>query len=239
MMIYEKEYELRISDFDSSDQLKSTAVLDIFQSMADKHAHVLNIGFDDLIKKDLVWVLLRSRFDIISPIRFGTDTVIAKTWPHKAGRVDFDRDYLVEDLNGNVLVKGSSKWCVINYKTRRIAINGGVAYPDGEYYPLANYQDGLKKLPDFDISGAEKFTGYAGDSTLDHNGHVNNVEYCRFIIDALKLAKDEKIKFIELNYINEMQVGEYELYFKKEGNNRLIRGFSQGKESFRAVVGLF
>ena len=238
MLLYEKNYQLRVSDFDHSDNLRPSAILDMFQSVASEHATKLNIGYEELLQNDCVWVLLRMRYDVIKNIGFGVENVIVKTWPQVAGKVDFDRDYCIESLDGERLVKASSKWCVINMKTRRITA-GSAVYPLEEHYDEIIYPEGLKKLPTFELDGADVFEGYAGHSCLDHNGHVNNVKYNDFILDAIKLEKGESIKSFEINYVNEMQVGAFTLYSKKEGNKRLIRGFSNEKESFRAEIELF
>lgn len=238
MLLYEKNYQLRVSDFDRSDNLRPSAMLDMFQSVASEHAANLNIGYEDLLKKDSVWVLLRMRYDVLKTVKFGSENIVVKTWPHKAGRVDYDRDFCIENLNGERLVNASSKWCVINMQTRRIAV-GVASYPEGDHYQEIIYPEGLKKLPDFDLGKAIRYDGYAGHSCLDHNGHVNNVKYNDFILDALKLEENESIKSFEINYINEMQVGNFTLYSIKDGNKRLIRGFSNEKESFRAVVEVF
>ena len=238
MLLYEKNYQLRVSDFDQSDSLRPSAILDMFQSVASEHAAKLNIGYDELLQKDSVWVLLRMRYDVLKNVGFGVENVVVKTWPQVAGRVDYDRDYCIESLDGERYVKASSKWCVINMQTRRIT-TGSAVYPLEEHYGEVIYPEGLKKLPIFELDGADVFDGYAGHSCLDHNGHVNNVKYNDFILDALKLERGEVIKSFEINYVNEMQVGAFTLYTKKDGNKRLIRGFSNEKESFRAVVELF
>ena len=238
MLLYEKNYQLRVSDFDHSDNLRPSAILDMFQSVASEHASKLNIGYEELLQKDSVWVLLRMRYDVIKNIGFGVENVVVKTWPQVAGKVDFDRDYCIESSDGERLVKASSKWCVINMKTRRIT-TGSAVYPVEEHYDEVIYPEGLKKLPAFELDDADVFEGYAGHSCLDHNGHVNNVKYNDFILDAIRLEKGECIKSFEINYVNEMQVGAFTLYSKKDGNKRLIRGFSNEKESFRAVVELF
>lgn len=234
-MIYEKSYELRVSDFDKNDDLKPTAIMDAFQSVADLHAKRLGIGYRDLLQSDCVWMLVRARFDVIKRINYGETQVVVKTWPHVAGKVDYDRDYKIESSSGETLVKATSKWCVVNMKTRRIAL-GKAQYPLTEFYPERSYDFDLKKLPDFNLDGASLFEGYAGESTLDHNGHVNNVRYFEFITDAIPLEKGEFVRSVEINYINEMQVGKYSLYFKKDGDNRLIKGFSGDKECFRATL---
>ncbi len=236
MMIYEKEYLLRVSDFDKNDDLKPSAILDMFQSVAEEHARILKIGYKELMAKDCVWVLLRTKYDVLKPVGFGTEKVIVKTWPHPQGKGDYDRDYAIYSIDGKLLIKGSSKWCIINYVTRRLTFGSKVEYPTGEdFCPIVNYQDGLKKIPDFSTDGAKVFNGFAGDSALDHNGHVNNVKYSDFILDAISL-KNEKVTSFEINYLNELSLGEYSVVYVKDGDNRLIKGFSGEKESFRAVV---
>lgn len=238
MLLYTKKYQLRVSDFDHNDDLKPSAILDMFQTVASEHASELNIGYDELLANDNAWVLLRMRYDVLKRIGFGVQNVIVKTWPHVAGRVDYDRDFCIETEDGEPLVVASSKWCVINVKTRRITV-GGVSYPDGEYCPTKNYPDGLKKLADFNVDGALLYNGYAGHSCLDHNGHVNNVKYSDFILDALKLENDEAIKSFEINYLNEMSVGNFTVRYEKDADKRLIKGLIGDKESFRAVIELF
>ena len=237
MMIYEKEYVLRVSDFDKNDKLKPSAILDMFQSVAEEHARILNIGYEEMLEKQCVWVLLRTKYDVLTQVSFGTEKVVVKTWPHPQGRGDYDRDYAIYSVDGELLVQGSSKWCVINYETRRLVFGANVAYPTGDQiYPVKNYEQGLKKIPDFSLDGAVEFFGYAGDSAVDHNGHINNVKYCDFILDALSLEKGVCINSFEINYLSEIPLGNYYIYYKKDGDNRLIKGFSNGKESFRAVL---
>ena len=174
--------------------------------------------------------------EVIGEGDLATEKVIVKTWPHPQGKGDYDRDYAIYSVDGDLIVKGSSKWCIINYVTRRLAFGSKVEYPTGEdFCPIVNYQDGLKKIPDFSTDGAKVFNGFAGDSALDHNGHVNNVKYSDFILDAISL-KNEKVTSFEINYLNELSLGEYSVVHVKDGDNRLIKGFSGEKESFRAVV---
>ena len=236
-MLYEKEYLLRVSDFDKNDLLRPSAILDMFQSVAEEHARILDIGYEELLAKNCVWVLLRTKYDVLKQVVFGTEKVVVKTWPLPQGKADYDRDYAIYSTDGELLVKGSSKWCIINYETRRLVFGANVAYPTGdEIYPVKNYEQGLKKIADFSLDGAQEFLGFAGDSAVDHNGHVNNVKYCDFILDALSLEKGVSVMGLEINYLNELQIGKYSIYHVKDGDNRLIKGFSNQKESFRAVL---
>ena len=91
MLYYEKKISLRVSDFDRFDRLTPQAALDIFQLVATEHAEKLGIGYGAMLAKNLFWVLVRCRYDLIKNPAYCSD-VIVKTWPMKEGRIDFDRD---------------------------------------------------------------------------------------------------------------------------------------------------
>lgn len=202
--IFEKKFILRVSDFSCFDTLKPSAILDFFQDVAGQHADILGIGFDDLIAKDLIWVLLRTKFDIIKNPKLYSE-VIVKTWPHAKGKLDFDRDYLITDLDGNELIKGTSKWVIVNYRTRRLTLNSHIEY---NCIPLSkkNYEEPFNKLNDFEINAGLKCFEYRTLFTdLDHNGHVNNIKFSDMILNALELNSTEEILAFEINYLKELQ----------------------------------
>ena len=72
---------------------------------------------------------------------------------------------------------------------------------------------------------------------LDHNGHVNNIKYGVYILNALSLKSDEKIKAFEINYINELHYKEtISVYYKKENNTYNIKGMVDDKLIFIAKL---
>ena len=235
---FKKNYVLRVSDFDAQDRILPSSILDIFQDVAGQNADAMEAGYDDLIKKDLIWVLLRCRIDIIKPPEFYQE-VIAYTAPHVPGRADFDRDYLITDLNGNTLIKGTSKWCVLNFKTRKIDF-GNAAHGNGKYFTQEKlYEEGIKKIANFSEEGCKKYSSKTGYCDLDHNGHVNNAKYANYILNAVKLPKDKKITAFEINYIHEMPSdSEFEVYYKDEEGGILAKCSADGEEIFRARIDL-
>ena len=72
---------------------------------------------------------------------------------------------------------------------------------------------------------------------LDHNGHVNNIKYGVYILNALSLTKDEKIKEFEINYINELHYKEtLSIYYIKENNTYNIKAMVDDKLIFIAKL---
>ena len=103
------------SYFDLNDALTPKSILNIFQDVASVHAEEIGVGYSDMLAKNLYWVLSRVKFDIIKQPT-PNQTVIVETWPLEKGRIDFDRDFLITSTDGEVLIKGTSKWCVIDCK---------------------------------------------------------------------------------------------------------------------------
>ena len=231
---YSVDYNLRTSDFDRYDRLRPSAVLDLFQDVAGRNSDAYGSGFEAMLSKGLLWILLRTRYDVIKSPK-PLSTVRAITAPHAPGMADFDRDYLITDLYGDVLIKGTSKWCLIDLNTRRIAFK----YDEvscGEYASEPLYPEGLKKIPNFSEEGFNEYKNAPTFSALDHNGHVNNIKYADFISDALALEKGKEIKTFEIDYIHEIKGGEFSLFYKAEDGGYLLKCVSGGEEIFRAKI---
>ena len=236
MLYYEKKISLRVSDFDRFDRLTPQAALDIFQLVATEHAEKLGIGYGAMLAKNLFWVLVRCRYDLIKNPAYCSD-VIVKTWPKKEGRIDFDREYEITDEKGETLVTGTSKWCVVNAATRRISVGGEVRYGDREFYEKTAYPDGLGKIKDFPTDGFLSAAGRTRYSDLDHNGHVNNAKYGEYVADAIRPGKSERIVSFEIDFINEMPAdAEFEIFYGKADGKAKAKGVSAGKENFRAEM---
>ena len=233
----DRKYRLKFSDFNCHDEIAPYAILDFFQDVAGEHADYIGIGFNDMVKRGYYWVLVRTKFEIIESPKEYTN-IVTKTWPKKRGKIDFDREYTISDDNGNLLVKGISKWCVIDANTRRLTPCRDLNY-SCDIYEEENYPGPFSKIEDFSIDGFDVYEGKIEYIDMDHNGHVNNISYARFISNAMKFTKDEHIKTFEINYIKEMQMGdEYVVYYKRDGKKYYIKGFIKetNEVSFVSVI---
>lgn len=236
MIRLEKKYSLRASDFDRYDNLHPHAVLDLFQDIAGLHASQLHIGYEDFIAKDLIWVLVRSRYEVLSKIPFQSEVTVV-TWPHVPGKVDFDRDYLIYDGSGKVCVRGSSKWCVCNYKTRRIALGASVSYGQDDYCEDVVYPDGIGKVRPFSSEGLAGEEGEVTYCDLDHNGHANNTKYAVYILDSLRKTEKRPVTEFSIDYLREMQQGQkFRLLSVKYGDVYSYKCLSGDVEFFRASL---
>ena len=65
-MIYETKMILYNSYFDVNDKISPKSILNIFQDVASYHAGEIGVGYEDMLAKNLYWVLSRIKYDIIN-----------------------------------------------------------------------------------------------------------------------------------------------------------------------------
>ena len=88
--VYKEKFRLRVSDYDKLDQVLISSILDLCQDVAGKHAIELGVGYDDMIVRDIIWMIIRSKVRIIKNPPFSSNVVV-KTWPSAPGRLDMER----------------------------------------------------------------------------------------------------------------------------------------------------
>ncbi len=202
--VFEKEFALRTSDYDSQRILRPFCLFDLFQSVAGEHANALGCGFEDMLKKNLLWVVVRTKFERLNhPDMF--QTVRVKTWPLPPSRLSFQREYLITDTNATPIAKGSSEWVAIDIHTRKIAVAKDV-YPPLPFLEEKMFEGRLRKISDF-VPAQEGYTLVPGASHTDMNNHVNNARYVDYVQDALGLPAGKMITAMQLDFRHEVTVG--------------------------------
>ena len=232
---FQKEFYLRTSDFDCRMDLQPSAVLDFFQDAAGEHARALGIGREEMAARELAWVIVKARYRILRmPKQF--DRVRVSTWPLPPRRSIFQREYRMDDAAGNPLVLGSSEWVVIHTARRRLVPVGDV-YPLDEFLDTHNFEDGFSRLHDFDSEGAP-LTLLPQFTDLDTNGHVNNIKYANYIMNALAPTAAERVRGFEIEYHREVVANApLHLFTLREGDAAFVKGTGEdGQRMFAAKL---
>lgn len=194
---------LAAEQFDEKGNLRPAAMLRLFQDAADAHGHLMGVGFEAMLERKLLWVVTQIRFQVTAELRPG-QAVSITTWPLPATRLGFERNYLIQDENGQTLVKGTSLWTVIDTETRRMAI-GADLYPDGEFCLDKTFPERARRLRDFEAPAA--CTVIPGEEYIDCNGHVNNTYYAAFAETALG-GLPGKVTDFQIDYLHEVLSGQ-------------------------------
>ena len=203
IMKHSAKIVLYSSYFDMNDRLSPKSFLNLFQDVAGVNAVEIGVGYEDMLKKNLYWILSRVKFDVLK-MPVPNQTVIVQTWPHEKGRIDFDRDFKILSEDGEVLIIGTSKWCVIDTVSRSLQRTDNVVYA-GECLEDVNYVDKFVKITLPEGVFVKKFDYEVHFSDLDHNKHMNNTNYANLVASAIT-HKD--IIHFEINFLHECLPGD-------------------------------
>ena len=234
--VWEETYRLRANDFDARLQWKPSAVLDLFQSVAGVHAESIGIGFNAMLSRDLLWVLIRVRYEVIATPPLYSRVVI-RTWPLPPTGFGGRRDYLVTDEAGNELLRGTSDWVFIDAATRKLTPARDVYPSDATYCTERALAGRVGKVPDF-ATDAAPFAVTPHFCEEDMNGHVNNTRYADFALNALSPAPDERIAAFQIDFRREVLPGEpLTLHALRREGDALVRGEGEeGETRFACAV---
>lgn len=241
--IYKRKYHVDLRDVDFTKKLRLSNLFSLFQDIASLASENLGVGIEALEKKfGVAWILTRIRVEMLRYPSWDEEILI-ETWPLEPNKIEFDRDYLVKDKNGNIIIKAVSKWVIMDIKERKLRRTGliDIQYPenitkramDGKLGKLKNFG---KLIPAYD-----KVIGY---SDIDFNGHLNNSKYVDYIMDCFPV-KDHihhAIKTIDLHFKNEALPGETIRLWKDvslvDQNRIYIEGKAGDKIVFQAEVSI-
>ena len=215
---YSFKMRLRASDFDCNRQIKPSAILDLFQEAAGAHAKELGIGFEDLIERGLLWVITKEKFEVLKSPQMHSEVVV-HTWPIEPSRVTFEREYLIESVDGEVLVKGTSEWVIVSAEKRKI-VHVKDLYPLESYVADKMFEGKFVKVLDFTDANIEnKVTPSFCD--LDMNRHVNNIKYADYVLNTIDL-KGRSITFFQLDFHKEVKKDDEICLLVADGGEQIL-----------------
>jgi acyl-ACP thioesterase len=236
--LYLDKFKLRVSDYDCHDQLLISSILDLCQDVAGNHANKLGVGFNDMIAQNKIWMVIRTKIEIEKYPPFSSEVVI-KTWPIAPNKVDMDREYIIQSLDGEEYVKVTSKWVVCDVNTRRLLRAKEAAFNLDIYIEERLFDEPFNKI-EFDnskeINIAKVKTNYLD---LDHNGHINNVKYANFMLLGIKELQNRAIKKFQIDYLHELKENEeVVINYYLDNNVIYVKGYSLEQESFTSRIEL-
>jgi acyl-ACP thioesterase len=183
------------------------ALLNILIEAAWAHAQVMDWGYDSLKSNNLFWVLSRIyvQFDQYPEWQ---DKIELSTWSAGTDGVYAYREYLIENGKGDIILRASTAWLILDLETRKI-------------FRLTEYRT---TFPRRTVSNAcrnprriKSITGLANlnycpvlFSELDINKHFNSVKYVERVLDdyGVEFLNSNEVAELEVNYLKEGVVGD-------------------------------
>ena len=196
--MYSFTSNIRFSEVDSDKRLTLTSLINYFQDCTIFHSESLHAGFEYLEPQHKCWVLSAWQVVIHRLPNFG-ETVVVGTWPYGFSALSGDRNFVLQDSNGETLVVANSFWVFTDTETGRpskLDPDYVKLYPMEPPYDM-EYAPRKIALP---TEYAEEAPFFVNKHHLDTNHHVNNAQYIRMAEDYLPAG---------------FEVGEFRAEYKK------------------------
>lgn len=202
-MKYKIKITLRQNCVDEVGNFCPLEVLNSFQIAANYHGELLGVSFAEMLKKNLLWVVTRIYYEVCGDVEAGQEVEVT-TWPLAPSRLGYEREYIITDLNGNILIKGTSNWAIISADTRRLVSFTDI-YNDENLCAERVFDLRIKRIKNFE---GIRTKDIIPDSTMiDCNNHVNNTYYAGFFEKSIG-GFQKKLKTFQIDYHREVLCGQ-------------------------------
>lgn len=204
--IYKKNFKINSINVNSNKRLGLYGLLGFLQDAASEHAEELGFGFDDMMEKGILWVLIRQRLKMEQWPKLH-DEITIQTWPKQIKGMYAFREFeiFIDDAK---IGECSTTWMILDEKKRR-PINAEkineLIIPRMDY-SLGFVADKVIVPEEFDFSKSFEVR----NSDIDMNNHVNNTKYAQWILDSIPFQyhKSRVVKEFEINFTAETTLGE-------------------------------
>lgn len=225
---FEKTFEVLSFQIDPSGILRWSALGDLLQETAWKHADSRGFG-QKLFEANLVWVLSRLEIKVHQMPSWG-DEIVVKTAGRGIHKLFALREFEVCNSKGEVIAEANSAWLLLNIKNKRPQRPNQVLPPE-----LFEEVDDTSLLPEKlenqgNLEHPMMTTVRASD--LDMNNHVNNVSYIRWVEDYA-FENDLIFSEMSINYLAEATLGEeIEIMSNSKEEKHFLIGRNSDKHIF-------
>jgi len=209
MNLFSREFSISSFDLNPRGQARLTAMANFFQELAYHHANQLGFGYSDMKERNTTWALSRMRIRM-DKYPVWDDTIRMETWPSGVDKLLALRDFRIWNSWGEKIGVASTAWLILDLETHRlIRPKDALEHFKLIVHPEQVFEEPLEKI---EISEALSFLNLRRVvfSDLDIVGHVNNVKYMEWCIDALskRNESEREIREFEINFSQEALFGD-------------------------------
>lgn len=189
-----------------TDQFAKVSITSLFNYMLEaawSHAQVMEWGYDDLKSHNMFWVLSRVYFEVESYPTW-QDEITLNTWSSGTDGMYAYREFVLENAAGEVFLRGSTAWLILDLGTKRIFKLRGYldTFPRLKDEVARRRPKRVKPLEHFDNLNFQPVLF----SELDVNRHFNSVKSLERVLDGFGIG-----------FLNEFEPATLEINYLKEG----------------------
>ncbi len=187
-------------------EIRPSAILKILQELAIEQTESFGYPKNVTDQKGVIWVVAKQHVEIMRMPTYG-ETITVSTYTHKTMHVLFPRTYEFKDEKGELIIKATSIWSLIDINKRKMVnpIDYDIEIPDlsnGRKFDMAF----TGPIP-FDLEEEKEMK--AEYSFCDFNGHINNTSYLDIAenLMPIEFLKNNHLKSFDIKYIHEVPLG--------------------------------
>lgn len=170
-------------------------------------------------KYNALWVFVKNKFQKRASAKWNEEITVETFLTNKTAATVVV-DTVVKNSEGETALAARTELCVIDLDTKRIRRISSVDFPeDIEIYPSVT---GFEFTRFSAATLREEYKFNVPSTSIDLCGHVNNVEYLRFILNATSVVKeiDSPVRETEINFVAQSREGEMlTVYGGENGEN--------------------
>lgn len=172
--------------------------------MAWEHASINSFGYEHLKDNNQFWALSRMKAEIARLPRWTEDFVIT-TWPSGVDGLFALRDFLIRDMDGEVLLGATSSWLIVDISTRRPQRVDSFRDRMPICESLRAVNGNAQKIILNNLTQVDEIQHTAKVSDIDVNGHINNTRYVEWAVNAFpkEIYESQRTQEVEVNYLSE------------------------------------
>ena len=212
-------FKITSADTDMFMRVKLGAVVNMLIQSAINSAESLGFGFKNLKEQKLFWVLSRLTVEIYQPLIWDQEAIV-ETWPKSVEGLLYTRDYIIRDMEQNIIARATSGWLAIDTVNKKPKILDDI---QTEMFVHLHDKHGLSKSPERlpATTEGDAFEVQSGYFDFDLNAHVTSTRYVDWMMDTFSFDfhKNHFPKKLSVNFMKETLPGD---------SISLIRGSQNG-----------
>ena len=241
--IFEENYITGFSQTGIHNVLTNKSILSLMETIAGAHSGYCNYSFSELAKENKSWVLLNWKLQVFKRPT-ADEKITIKTWGRFHNKLFTIRDFRMIDKAGNLCALASSKWCLVDLSSGKIA-----KLPENIEEIYHGFRDesvfNINDLPKLSIPTKEPDdcdTYKIRRFDLDINKHVHNLNYLDYAYELLPLSvyDNEELNNVEISYKKEIKYGDtIKSFLYSHNNSYTIVIKSEDESTVHAIIKIF
>lgn len=202
--MYELDSKVRYSEANSKSELTFHALLNYLQDSSTLHSEKLGESGADLREQNMAWILSFWQICIDKMPKL-SEEIRVKTWPYQTKGLFGLRNFCMENVSGDTIVKANSIWVLVDVATgrpMRITEEVSSHYPDEPKLDM-DYCDRKIAVP---TEYVEMPAITVPKYFIDTNNHMNNAKYV--MVAEEYLPEEFQVKEIRVEYKNAAVLGD-------------------------------